>query len=445
MANDLTISDLHSDLDRLRRTNSWGNAMISAGISRMNRDLNTSIVGSSVMLYSQLDEMTNQNSMAFAGLSSSIDDLSFDIERGASFVAEKMDSAIRKAEHAISDQIRLSTSRLQLSIDNVNDAVERVNKQINELVKESKVQTTILSKINEGIHNPEIQKTNNGIEDYTLRNFESAVQSFDAALTFRLSLYLPHYYLGLIYSDQGEDNNVYDINKAEKEITDAISYGMKLLQKDPDVLSYMILAHRAYAKILRQKGEYDSAIEQLNKGVDISKDQLETRLLYLEEYVKNFNSNGDTNKALVYARLGFENDASFVSLLVDDDLENLREELLKIVDECRVSFGDLIVELIDRVDDDDLIEFINESISPDDAKSYLGRMKIVDMLKKGEVNNGSDIMGSEKLILIRHVFGEDDFRTIDAELACRQSEFKYFFHVSFDDDIDRIVLSVIKN
>lgn len=383
MANDLTIRDLHSDLDKMRRTNSWGNAMISSEIHRMNRDVSTSIVGSSVMLYSQLDEMTNQNSMAFADLSSSISDLSYDIERGASFVAKKMSSTIKSAEQAITDQIRLSASRLQLSIDNVNDAVERVNKQITELVKESKIQTSILSHINEGIHNPEIQKTNNGIEDYSLRNFESAVQSFNAALTFRLSLYLPHYYLGLIFSDRGNDNNVYDLDKAENEIKEAIFYGMKLLSKDKDVLSYMILAHRAYANILRQKGLYPEAIDQLNKGVDISNNQLETRLLYLEEYIKSYNSMGETEKALVFARLGFENDATFVSLLVDDDLENLREELLKIVEDCRVNFGDIIADLLTGVCEVDLLKAVNKAISSDDAKTYLGRSKIIKMLKTG--------------------------------------------------------------
>lgn len=383
MANDLTIKDLHSDLDRMRRTNSWGNAFITAGINKMNRDVNASIVGSSMMLYSQLDELTNQNSMAFEDLSSSINSLSYDIERGASYVAERMDSSIKDAEKAITNQIRLSTSRLQLSIDNVYDAVERVNKQIDELVKESKVQTSILSHINEGIHNPEIQKTNNGIEDFSLRNFESAAQSFNAALTFRLSLYLPHYYLGLIFSDKGDDNNVYDIEKAEKEIKDSIFYGMKVLSKDKDVLSYMILAHRAYANILRQKGMYSEAIDQLNQGVDISNDQLETRLLYLEEYIKSYNSMGETEKALVFARLGFENDATFVSLLVDEELENLREDFLKILDECRISFGDLIADLVEKTSDIELLRQINETISSDDAKTYLGRSRIIRILKKG--------------------------------------------------------------
>ena len=51
MANELTIRDLHSDLDKMRRTNSWGNAMISAGIGKMNRDINTSIVGSTMMAF----------------------------------------------------------------------------------------------------------------------------------------------------------------------------------------------------------------------------------------------------------------------------------------------------------------------------------------------------------------------------------------------------------
>ncbi len=382
MANELTIRDLHSDLDKMRRTNSWGNAMISAGIGKMNRDINTSIVGSTMMLYSQLDELTSQNSMAFDGLSSSISDLSYEINKGASFVAKKMDSSIKDAERAITNQIRLSTSRLQLSIDNVHEAVEKVNRQINELINESKVQTSILSHINEGIHNPEIQKTNNGIEDFSLRNFESAAQSFNAALTFRLSLYLPHYYLGLIYSDRGDDNNMYDIDKAEKEIKGSIFYGMKIIDKDPDVLSYMILARRAYADILRQKGLYSEAIGQLDQGVDISKNQLETRLLYLEEYVKNFNSLGDKDKALVYARLGFENDATYVSLLVDDELENLREDFLKIIDECRVSFADIISDLVAGADDVNLLKEINEAVSSDDAKTYLGRSRIINTLKK---------------------------------------------------------------
>ena len=382
MGKELTIRDLHSDLDMLRRTNNWGNAMISTGINRMNREINTSIVGSSMMLYSQLEDMTNQNNMALDSLSADISGLSYDIHESSSFITQKLSSSIKDAEQTITNQIRLSTSRLQLSIDNVQDAVERVNKQINELVKESKLQTSILSHINEGIHNPEIQKTNNGLEDFSLRNFESAVQSFNAALTFRLSLYLPHYYLGLIYSDQGNDNSVYDIEKAEKEIKDSIFYGMKLLAKDKDVLSYMILAYRAYANILRQTGRYSEAIGQLDKGVDISGDQLGTRLLYLEEYIKSYNSMGEKEKALVFARLGFENDATYVSLLVDDDLENLREEFLKIVEECRVSFGSVISELLKGVNDAELLKQINSSVSSDDAKTYLGRSKIIGLLKK---------------------------------------------------------------
>ncbi len=384
MANDLTIKDLHSDLDRMRRTNSWGNAFITAGINKMNMDINASIVGSSMMLYSQLDELTNQNSMAFEDLSSSINNLSYDIERGASYVAERMDSSIKDAERSITNQIRLSTSRLQLSIDNVYDAVERVNKQIDELVKESKVQTSILSHINEGIHNPEIQKINNGIEDYYLRNYESAAQSFNAALSVRLALYLPHYFLGLIFSDRGDDNSLYDIDKAEKAIRESIRYGKQIIDRDPDVRSYMVLAYRAYANILRQKGQYAEAIEQLDKGVGFSADKLEAKLLYVEEYVKNYTCMKETDKALEYAKLGFENDATFVSLLIDDDLEEIREDLLRVVDECRVSFSSVISELLSGINDVELLKLINSSVSSDDAKTYLGRSKIISLLKKGK-------------------------------------------------------------
>ncbi len=383
MANDLTIRDLHSDMDRLRRSNSWGNAMISTGIDRMNRDINSSIVGTSMMLYSQLDDISSTNSKAFRNIASSVDDMRNEISQGYSYMAETMESSIKQAENAIIGQIRLSASKMQLAINNVQDAVERVNKQLNELVAESKVQTSILSHINEGIHNPEIQKTNNGIEDYGLRNFESAVQSFNAALTFRLSLYLPHYYLGLIYSDNGDDNNNYDIDKAESEIKAALFYGMKINEGNDDVRSYMILAHRVYANILRQKCKYSQAIEQLNKGVDFAGGSLETRLLYVEEYVKNFNCMKERDKALVYARLGFENDATFVSLLVDDELENLREDFLRIVEDCNVNFSFVINDLLDHVDDYELLKAINEKISDEDAKTFLGRSKIISMIKKG--------------------------------------------------------------
>ena len=78
----------------------------------------------------------------------------------------------------------------------------------------------------------------------------------------------------------------------------------------------------------------------------------------------------ETDKALEYAKLGFENDATFVSLLIDDDLEEIREDLLRVVDECRVSFSSVISELL--------------SVSSDDAKTYLGRSKIISLLKKGK-------------------------------------------------------------
>ena len=383
MANDLTIRDLQNDMDRLRRSNNWGNAMISAGVDRINRNL----VGSSIMLYSQLGEISCENSRAFDSITSSVDDLQYEIQslrKDARSVAEKVASSIKEAEKMITSQIRLSASKLQLSIDNVQDAVNRVNKQIQELVQENKVQTSILSHINEGIHNPEIQKTNNGIEDYSLRNYESAVQSFNAALAFRLSLYLPHYYLGLIYSDKNDDNNVYDISKAEKEIKDAIFYGMKLVSGNDDVLSYMLLAHRAYANILRQEGQYPEAIEQLNKGVDLTKENFETRVMYVEEYVKCYNSMGEKDKALIFARFGLENDASYVSLLVDEDLEDLRSELLTIIDELNVSFSEIIGELVEDSDDYGLLAKINKLISAEDAKTFLGRSKIINMIKRGK-------------------------------------------------------------
>lgn len=398
MANDLTIRDLHSDMDKLRRTNNWGNAMISSSINRMNRDVNYSIVGSSMMLYSQLGEISEQNSRAFDDLSSTISGLSYDISRSASRVVERVSTSIRDAEQSITNQIRLSTSRLQLAIDNVQDAVERVNKQISELVKESQLQTTILSHINEGIHNPEIQKTNNGLEDYYLRNYESAIQSFDAALSIRLSLYLPHYFLGLIYSDKGDDNNSYDIDKAENEIKEAIRYGTKIVDKDPDVQSYMVLAYRVYANILRQKGQYTEAINQLDRGLEISSNKLEAKLLFAEEYVKNYSCLKEIDKALEYAKFGFENDATFVSLLVDDDLEDIREDLLRVVDECRVSFASVISELVSGVNDVELLKNINNSVSSDDAKTFLGRSKIINLLKKAEQSkneNTSDKHGEE--------------------------------------------------
>lgn len=394
MGNEITIQDCYNQMDRIRRSNNWGNAMVASSVNTIKRDMRSierDIIGSSVLMYSSINELASSNQAGFEsmvasteGLRSDISLASYALQSSLSLSSEKIQHAVEIAEKKLTTQIQLSTAKLQLSLDNIQSSVEISNKILADILQEGRYQTSILRDINEGIHEPYIQEINNGIEDYNLRNYESAENSFNRALNIRKSLFLAHYYLGLMYKDDLKtERSLFNLEKAEKELKDAIFYGEKIFVGNRDVESYMVLAHRELSDVFYKQESCDNALKELEKGISLSTDQNETKIMYVENYVHCYYKLGNKKKALEYSKFGLESDATYVSLLCDPEIEELWDDIFKQIQDCNVSFEDVIFDLLSKVKNPDILVRINKLISEGDAKTYLGRHRIISLLKEG--------------------------------------------------------------
>lgn len=374
MGKEITVQNLHEDLDRVRRAQNLGTAMVSTDLNRVNKNL----IGSTALLYSQIGSLSLQNTQGFNSLVASTEGLRSDI----AIYSDEISSSLNQIGRNLSREIQNATAKLQVSIENLGKSIGKVNEELVKIRKESEHQTIILKDINEGIHKPENQKIANGIEEFNNVEYKASEQSFNQALEIKLSSFLAHYYLACIYMDEKEiKTGLYNEDKAISEMADAIFYGEKRIDENEDVRSYMIIAHQRLSDLYFKKGALDKALDELGKGISISKDKKETKIMYVQQYVHCYHALGDKSKAMEYVRLGLDDDVTYLVLLCDPCLEDLQDDILKIVEECSYSFSKVIEDLCAQVKDVNILNKINESISDVDAKTYLGRHKILSMLR----------------------------------------------------------------
>lgn len=410
MENNNSMLQLNDSLDQLRRSNNWGNAVISSEIGNLRKGL----IGSTELIYSSFNQLSvaHENEI-------------FAIQNFSSNVKDSVEKASRSIEQAIS----LSSARLQCALENVQSSIDISNELLKKVLVAEEIQTSLLEEINRGIQEPYIREINNGIEDFGLQNYKAAEKSFIRALNIRESLFLAHFYLGQIYCATGsESKELVDLGKSEYHFNQAIFYGSKLFSKNEQIIDYVVLSYRFLADIYYQDKRYQDALAALENGIKISNNTFLTKKSYVSQYARCFLKSGNKEKALEYTQYGLSIDSTFLDLVCDPELVDIRDEIIKQIDNQVKIMKKTVSNSVEDIDDYELLKSINENFSSEDMHSYLGLMKVKELLKNAQEDSDFDElkMYTELEAFFSKLHGENSEKALEYHLM--------YIETLFDED-----------
>lgn len=352
MSEKVTLQTIDKDLKRELRINNFIGLMNENQLVKVNEN----IVGSTMFLSKQVGTLGKSFSDAI----------------------EEQTAVLRNNLYAMGHVL----TDIESNIIAVGEVLKRQNEILN----------TTLEKLDE-IHNTlkhplEVESKEQferGIQWMEKGFLAEAVDAFKESIEKNPTNYLSHFYLGVLFlCGKDEDDDVIDFEKSENELKLAIKYskpdGDNALVKQYIVAIHQHLSDLYYAIALSGKNEnenYNLAYDELQKALKIDKSE-DTQVCLSSRLIKCANKLGKSESVIKYAKVGFLNDNSLLSLLCDDDLSQYHEQFVEIIDRCRPTIKERINDLLTS-DSCDFIKLSNVVKLTENAEcsSYLALSTIL--------------------------------------------------------------------
>lgn len=355
MSKEVTLQTIDKDLKRELRINNFVGLMNNNQLVNANRN----IIGSTMLLSKQVGALSNSFSKAIEEQTSVLDNELSKI----GFVLTGIESNIVTVGEILKRQNSILKTTLE-KLDEIHDTLKHP------LEVESK------------------EQFERGIQWMEKGFLAEAVEAFKVSIEKNPTNYLSHFYLGVLYlCGKDEDDDVIDFKQSEKELKLAIKYsrpdGDNELVKQYIIAIHQHLSDLYYAIALtgeNEKENYELAYKELQSALKIdNSEQMQTSLA--SRLIKCANKNGNPDKVLEYAGVGFLNDNSLLSLLCDNELAEYHERFIEIIDECRLLIKDRInMILTEESGNLEALSKVIDITKDSDCNSYISLSTIQSVL-----------------------------------------------------------------